>query len=144
MSDQRIIAEFNDYSGLVAAIRTRIEELDVPIGTLDEIAGLPTRYVSKILGPGHVRRFSMQSLTPLLWTLGIKLLVVEDGSTVSYSTKLIRRRGPMYNGAVHYQMNRKFLRKMGRIGGRLSRKNMSKSKAKELARKAAFARWNNA
>jgi hypothetical protein len=144
MSDLRIIAEFNDYSGLVAAIRARIEELNVPIGTLDEIAGLPTRYVSKILGPGHVRRFSMQSLTPLLWTLGIKLLVVEDGSTVSYSTKLIRRRGPMHAGTVHILLSRKTMRRNQRIGGLNSRKYIGKRKVKQLARKAAFARWNNA
>ena len=138
----QVIAEFNDYSGLVMAIRTRVEQLGVPISTLDEIAGLPTRYVSKIIGPAQVRRFSMQSLTPILWTLGIKLQVVEDGNTAHYKSRLSRRRVPMHNGTVHILVNRDHYRRIGALGGAASRKYLSKRVASQLGRKAAYARWS--
>ena len=144
VADQRVIAEFNDYSGLVMAIRTRIEELGVPIGTLDEVAGLPTRYVSKILGPGRVRRFSMQSLTPILWTLGIKLQMVEDADTAHYELRLSRSQQAIRAGTVYVMLNRKKMREIQRLGGLNSRKYMSKRRATQLARKSIAVRWSRA
>jgi hypothetical protein len=142
----RTIAEFNDYAGLVAAVRTRIAELNVPLEQLDEIAGLPTRYVSKIVGPAMTRRFSMQSLAPLLGALGMKCIFIEDPEAITRFGSRLRRR--MHNSpslpVVHTRRPRQFYRKMGLIGGPLSRKNMSRRKASQLGRKAAAARWSRA
>jgi hypothetical protein len=143
----RIIAEFNDYPGLIAGIRERVNELNVPLELLDEIAGLPTRYVSKILGPAQVRRFSMQSLAPLLGALGIRCAFLEDPETIARFGSRLRRR--MHNSAslaVVHPPNRPkaFYQKMGRVGGPRSRLNMSKRKASQLGRKAAYARWSRA
>jgi hypothetical protein len=142
----RIIAEFTDYSSLIVALRTRITELNVPYEVLDEVAGLPVRYVSKILGPSRVRRFSMQSLAPLLGALGIRCAFLEDPETIARFGSRLRQR--MHNtsplSVVHTPRPKAFYRKMGRVGGPRSRANMSRRKASELGRKAAQARWSRA
>jgi hypothetical protein len=142
----RVIAEFVDYAGLVAAVRTRIGELNVPLEQLDEIAGLPTRYVSKIIGPAQTRRFSMQSLAPLLGALGLKCIFVEDPQAIERFGSRLRQR--MHNSpllpVVHTRRPRQFYRQMGLIGGPLSRSKMSRRKASQLGRKAAHARWSRA
>jgi hypothetical protein len=46
----RQLAEASDYDGLVAAIRMRVEELQISRETINEVAGLPAGYSGKILG----------------------------------------------------------------------------------------------
>ncbi|WP_213737069.1 hypothetical protein [Bradyrhizobium sp. dw_411] len=64
--------------GLLDAIRARRDELNISNETIDEIAGLPARYTSKLLSPIPVRGISHMSLTAILGALGIGLVVVED------------------------------------------------------------------
>jgi hypothetical protein len=65
-----------DYADLLAALRQRKEELNASMATIDEVAGLPQGYVSKLLA--QIKGISRTSLGPLLGALGLKLLVVED------------------------------------------------------------------
>jgi hypothetical protein len=65
-------------TGLLEAIRARQDELDLSCETIDEIAGLPARYTSKLLAPVPLRGISHMSLTAILGALGIGLVVVED------------------------------------------------------------------
>ena len=58
--------------------RRRVTELNISLETLDAIAGLPTRYSSKVLGLQPTRRFGQISFEALLGALGLMLLVVED------------------------------------------------------------------
>ena len=46
-----------DYDDLVAVIRARMIELDVTLATVDHVAGLPTNYASKLLGPKRSKAF---------------------------------------------------------------------------------------
>jgi hypothetical protein len=84
----RQLAEASDYDGLVAAIRMRVEELQISRETINEVAGLPAGYSGKILGLKQRRRLGMISLGPILGALGIKLVVVEDEQAL----KLVRGR----------------------------------------------------
>lgn len=58
--------------------RRRVAELNISLETLDALAGLPTRYSSKVLGLQPTRRFGQISFEALLGALGLMLLVVED------------------------------------------------------------------
>ena len=58
--------------------RRRVAEMNISLETLDAIAGLPTRYSSKVLGLQPTRRFCQFSLDGLLGALGLMLIVVED------------------------------------------------------------------
>jgi hypothetical protein len=63
---------------LRAILRTRIAQLNITFETLDHIAGLPTRYCSKVLGIRATRNFGQISLDALLGATGIMLIAVED------------------------------------------------------------------
>ena len=63
--------------------RRRVAELNISLETLDAIAGLPTRYSSKVLGLQPTRRFGQFSLDGLLGALGLMLLVVEDAEALA-------------------------------------------------------------
>jgi hypothetical protein len=60
------IAIARNYAELVDAFRKRCHELGAAMEQLDEIAGLPARYVSKLLAPVSVKAFGPISLGPLL------------------------------------------------------------------------------
>jgi hypothetical protein len=47
----RTLAVVREYGQLLDALRFRQDELNVSRETLDEIAGLPQRYTSKLLAP---------------------------------------------------------------------------------------------
>jgi hypothetical protein len=74
----RIIGEAQTYDELIQLFRMRCDELGVAMERLDEIAGLPSRYVSKLLAPVPVRNIGRVSLGPLLGSIGCKLGLIED------------------------------------------------------------------
>ena len=55
----RVIAEFVDYPGMLAALRARVSELQISGERFDEFAGLPRGYLSKLVGARPVRRVVM-------------------------------------------------------------------------------------
>jgi hypothetical protein len=57
-------------------------ELDITFETLDEVSGLQHGYSHRLLGPRPCRSIGMVSLIPLLTTLGIKLIAVEDAEAI--------------------------------------------------------------
>ena len=76
------LAEIIDYDGLVVALRARADQLEVSRETISDLAGLPDRYASKLLSLRHVRRIGLESLGPLLDTLGVRLVLIEDGDAL--------------------------------------------------------------
>ena len=88
----RQLAEVTDYPGLLVALRSRADELQVARETIDEISGLPARYSGKILGLKQVRRIGMLSLGPLLGALGVKLIMVEDAAALKLVAGRLRKR----------------------------------------------------
>jgi hypothetical protein len=76
----RVFAEAVDYTGLVAALRRRCDELNVTFEQVDEVAGFCDRYTSKLLAPSArpIRKFGHVSLGVLLGALGLKLQLIED------------------------------------------------------------------
>jgi hypothetical protein len=72
----KIIGEVTGYRGLVEALLSRKDELDVSFETLDHVAGLPVRYSAKVLGRQKV--LGPTSLGALLGALALKLAIVSD------------------------------------------------------------------
>lgn len=146
VNDQpRVIASISDYPGLIAAMRTRAAERKIAISSDNsaDLAGLPDRYIAKLLGPKPVKRIGMISLGPLLGLLGVRLVMVEDQKAIeALAGRLMERNEScVRTGAVHIELSYRFLKKIGAIGGRASANSRTPAQRSRAARKAAKARW---
>jgi hypothetical protein len=74
----RPLATVRDYAGLIEALRSRADQLDVSGETLDHVTGLADGYCRKLLAPSLVRMLGRTSLGALLGALGLVLVVAED------------------------------------------------------------------
>ena len=146
----RVLASFNDYAGLISALRLRAEQRKISLSGegIASVSGLPRGYAQRVLAPfsksrSAVRRIGIISLGPLLSSLGVRLLLVEDPEAVERYTSRIpaRQERSVRTGVVQISLSRHFLAKIGRNGGANSRKFIGKRKARAMARKAAAARW---
>ena len=66
------------YPAFLDAIRERTVELEISRLEIDRIAGLPVGYSGKLLSRNPKKRVGMHSLGPLLETLGLIVMIVED------------------------------------------------------------------
>jgi hypothetical protein len=141
MADE-VLATFHDGCSLQLALRQVREARGISLETLDEIAGLPKGYSSKVLAPRGSRKVTLQSLGWLLAGLGAQCQIVDDadmlrqinGRMVPRDNKVVR------NGAVTITLSRRFLSQTGRKGAQV--RNARRMRRKEAARKAALARWH--
>jgi hypothetical protein len=62
--------------------RQRVADLNISLETLDEIAGLPTRYCSKLLAPHPHKNFGAISFEALLGALALQLVALEDAEAL--------------------------------------------------------------
>jgi hypothetical protein len=142
-----VLASFTDYEGLRRALNAvRDQHRDISLEMLDEITGAPKGYFSKLLGPRAAKRVGLQSLGWAMGGLGIKAVFVEDPEALArVQSRFEARDAPhlqsVLGDAVHIQLSRGFLRKIGAKGGANSRKNLGKRMRKKLAQRAATARW---
>ncbi|WP_018320239.1 hypothetical protein [Bradyrhizobium sp. WSM2793] len=81
-------------AGLVEALRQRRDELDISNETIDNIAGFPERYTSKLLAPRAPRNLSYHSLGQILGALGVGLRLVEDPEQVARVRRRWEKRKP--------------------------------------------------
>ncbi len=134
-------------------MRARAVEIGISREVLDEISGLPDGYSSKLLAPRPIKHMGDLAMGEALPVLGMKLVAIEDlealKRTLAHSKYKKRNTSwDKHNVAVSYQLSRRFLRRIGRKGGKNSRKYMTRERATELARKAgkagAAARWGSA
>lgn len=145
------LAVITDYRELIVAFRARAAACNIAIGgsSAAELAGLPDRYIGKLLGPStlgrgkNARRVGMISLGPLLGLLGVKLMMVVDPeATERMAGRIVaRNESCVRSSTVHIEISGTKFRKMQAKGGRNSRKYMSQAKASKLGAKAARARW---
>jgi hypothetical protein len=74
--------------------RLRCDELHVAGITLDDVAGLPTGYVNKLLSSDPARVLSRISFGPLLGALGLVLVVTEDAEALARVRARLTKRSP--------------------------------------------------
>jgi hypothetical protein len=146
----RVIADVCSYEEMIAALRQRIDELQVSRECVDEYAGLPRGYLSKLTGVRPVRRLGMTSFAPVLAALGLRCLFVIDEEAERRLKDRLPPRNNSYSRAVytlHTLTDRKWARiqKLGRQARweKLSKKERSAiMRAVRAGRKAAAARWS--
>jgi hypothetical protein len=145
---ERVIATFDDWPGMLAAMRLRAQEQRIPVGNpaVDQVAGIPDHYLAKILSPKAPRRLGMISMAGVLGVLGVKLMMVESREAMErYGDRIPKRKEScVHAGTVHISLSGKHMRTIRRKGGANSRKNLGKRLRRALARKAANARWARA
>lgn len=143
-----------DYQELHDALRARAEALGASYETLDRIAGLPDRYVNKLLAPVPVKGIGRKSLGPLLGALGVMMLLVEDTEALERIsrrlTKSSRNRNDASGGMLTVQKHkrRRYQLKGCSEWGRMMRARqtlmMTERERSMRARKAARVRWSKA
>jgi hypothetical protein len=141
----RIIAEFDDYSGFLQAMRLRAQQTNIAITSPDmaRVSGLPDAFIAKLLSPKAPRRLGMLSMHSVLATLGVKLLMIENPVTTARYTSRLKRREEraIHAGTVYFAVSRNDMRSRQQKGGKNSRRYMTAAAASALARKAVQARW---
>src|SRR5262245_36425277 len=81
--NDRILGEARDYRELIEVLRARVTELDTTMESVDDLAGLPTRYCSKLLAPAAIKGLGKVSMGAILGALCTKLLLVEDSEALA-------------------------------------------------------------
>jgi len=134
------------FATLPAPIDVTPVELSINGERFDEYAGLPRGYLSKLIGVRPQRRIGMTSFQPLIASLGLKCQFVVDEEATHRLKERLPPRNQSYVRSVdvHGHLTTRFLQKIGRKGGENSRKYLGKRMVKQLARKAALARWHRA
>jgi hypothetical protein len=137
------------YEDLHAILRARCAEIGLARAQLDEIAGLPDSYATKILAPRPMRTMGSMALSVVLPVLGVRLVAIEDpealSKTLSHSKYRPRvEKAAVHAGTVDFSFSRRHMRKIQQKGGENSRAYISKERAREIAIKANQVRWGRA
>jgi hypothetical protein len=89
-----------------------------------------------------MRRIGMLSMGPVLQILGVKLLMIEDPAAMAWADARLghRERSYVRSAALQVMLSRRFLQKIGALGGKRSRLDMTPQQARRLARNGGIAR----
>jgi hypothetical protein len=81
----RVLGVVTDYNTLIETMRTVATQrrLALSSDTLANVAGIPDRYLTKVLGPKQSKRLGPVSMGPVLSVLGLKLVAVEDAEAIA-------------------------------------------------------------
>jgi hypothetical protein len=82
----------NDYQGLIEVCRQRAEELAISRSGIDVISGVPSGFAGKALGVRQKKHLGPVTLGPMLQTLGLRLLIIEDEAATA---RTLARRTPV-------------------------------------------------
>jgi hypothetical protein len=133
---------------MLAALRARINELQVNGERFENFAGLPRGYLSKLVGIRPIRRLGMTSFAPVLAALGLRCLFVEDPEGTKRLKNQVKPRNPSYVRAVPADacmvLTPKILRRIRKAGGKARMARLTPKQRSELGRRAANARWRKA
>jgi hypothetical protein len=144
----RVIADVGSYEQMLAALRARINELQINGERFDEFAGLPRGYLSKLIGARPIRRLGMISFAPVLAGLGLRCLFVEDPEGTARLKNQVKPRNSSYVRAMPADacmvLTPRMLQRIRRLGGKARMAQLTPKQRSELARRAALARWRGA
>jgi hypothetical protein len=135
--DERRIGEFADYAGMLDTLRSRVQELQIQGERFEDFSGLPTGYLSKLIGVRPVRRIGMTSLGPLFSALGIYCVMFENKDATMRLQKRLTPRNGSYARRVSLYVNgltdRKW-RRIQKIGRQVRWKKLTKQQRSEIMR----------
>jgi hypothetical protein len=148
-TEPRQLAIVRDYDSLHVALRARADELNVSRESIDDAAGFQSGYSGKLLAGTPIKRLGAVTMGPMLTVLGLMLVVVEDPDAIERFTTRLTKREHAGNDvlAVGRRKKRRRYPKLGPEWGRRMRARQmllqSATKRKQIARKAARARWGS-
>lgn len=150
MTEPRVLGSVASYADLHELMRARADELEISRQAIDQLARLQPGYAGKLLSPRPMRRLTDETLGFVLPALGMRLVLVEDLESLEQIKARASKRNngcTSHASTVRYTISRRELRRRQRKGGKNSRAYLSKSKVRQLARKAGIAgnlvRWRD-
>lgn len=155
MTTDRLIAKVQilDAPELLAVVRARVAELDVPLDQLESFMGLTPGLLGKILGAGEVRRIGFASVWKVLEALGLRMVVEEHldrAATLdemAARTRPRQRKGPP-RGKLRMALSEAVIKasaaRMGAKGGSSPKRfRISREKHSQINRRNARKRWKH-
>jgi hypothetical protein len=139
----RALAEFSDYGGMLAAVRARVKELQVAGAAFDQYAGLPDKYLSKLIGERPVRRIGMMSMGPLFAALGVSCVMLEDPAATARIKNRIKPRNGSFVRTTHTVRavtDRQWSR-IQKLGRKARWKKLSRTERSDIMRAVSLKRW---
>lgn len=82
----------SDYDAFRAAIRARVEQLNISRLCLDNVAGVPSGYTSKLLAPCGRKKIGQFSLELMLKAVGLKMVLIDDREALAKFQPLYEER----------------------------------------------------
>jgi hypothetical protein len=143
----RVLAEFSSYDEMLAAVRARVNELQINGERFDEYAGLPRGYLSKLIGVRPVRRISHTSMQPVLAGLGLKGQFVEDPQGTARLKSRVVPRNNSFSRTVHtlWALTDKKWAQIQKLGRAARWKKLTKAERSAIMREVrAGTRWRKA
>jgi hypothetical protein len=127
-------------------MRARAAERKLAISAQENalVAGLPDKYLPKLIGTNPVRRLGMASLGAVLGVLGAKLILVADEEAELKFGKRLKRHNPnlvRVRSGTEAQLAERHAQRMGRKGGRARWAGTTAEERSEVARKLNKLRW---
>lgn len=146
----QIVARFDSYLGLVAAVRARLLELGISYATLDELAGWTDSYATKLLGEEPIKYFGPMSFDAVLGSIGVDVAFIHNEAKVqrlrAHRNFVPRKRAPNrvpIGGKQEYivrRVTRENMRQISLLAAEARRLKISPARRKKIAQKAARAR----
>jgi hypothetical protein len=138
----KVIGEFSDYNGMIAALRARAAELNLSGETIDAVSGLPSRYSAKLLGPHQLRRIGATSLGPFLGALAVRCLIIEDKAALERLRRQARPRNGSFVRATCTLLivTDKRWRRLQKLGGKARWNGIPKAQRSQIMRAVRAAR----
>jgi hypothetical protein len=141
----RIIATVTDYDGFTAALRKWIYELDTTYECVNDLAGLQSNYLVKLISRTPVRGFSRMSLSSTLGALCLRLQIVVDTEKLAkMKPRYVPRRKHACDDACNE--NRRSLRFNANLAQIFAHRRaliLPPARRKAIAQIAARARWRS-
>ena len=132
-------------ASLLAILKQRRDELGCSMEVIDEVAGLPQRYLSKLFCSIPMKHLGPVSLGPTLGALGLQLVVTVDQAQFDrIKARLTPRASPAFRRKHWHPNSREQLRgnsEWGRVMRARATLLLSPKTRQRIAREAARARW---
>jgi hypothetical protein len=138
----RAIARIEHSEALLAALRRRLDELQITHETVDHLSGFASGYASKLLSDPPTKRLGHFSLFVLLQTLGLDIVLVENPEALEALRNPMHRRRQAFvlKRPGHLIFSADFLRRNGSKGGNARARKLTPRQLSEIGRLGAQAR----
>lgn len=139
-----------DESDLVAALRARLEEINVSRAEVDEECELPAGYTSKRLAVPQIKYFGRDAFWNIAEALGLAIVLVEDPAATQRHATRMKRRVKKYARFDNSHWNartesilRDIASKRGQNANKARNLKLGPRRRKQIARNAALIRWSD-